>query len=126
MVIEKTVLDETEKKIREKTIGDFEQEEYEKEHKEVIEWKKPHQDLLYKILKYNPIDPLNDLYHKMIDYFGFTEKEKKLQWWIANVWVKQAARLMWRFEATYEDGEMFPEYSGGIVVSNHESHLDPF
>ncbi|MBN1215981.1 MAG: 1-acyl-sn-glycerol-3-phosphate acyltransferase [Candidatus Lokiarchaeota archaeon] len=124
MVIEKTILDKIEKEIEEKSIAEHEEEEQVVSHE--IQWKKPHQNFLYNLLKYNPIDPLNDFYHKIIEHFGLVEKEQRLQWWAANIWVKQAARLMWRYDATYEDGELFPDYGGGIVVSNHESHLDPF
>ncbi|MEJ2279390.1 MAG: lysophospholipid acyltransferase family protein [Candidatus Lokiarchaeota archaeon] len=95
------------------------------EQKEKL-FKKPHQNLLYKILKLNPIDPLNDFYHKIIDLFELTESEKRIQYWIGEIYVRQAARLFWRHEAVYEDGELFPEYESGILVSNHESHLDPF
>ena len=124
MVIEKTILDKVEKEIEEKSIAEYEEEE--NLSSKDINWRKPHQKFLYNILKYNPIDPLNDFYHKIIEQFGLEEKEQRIQWWIANIWVKQAARIMWRFDAVYEDGELFPDYGGGIVVSNHESHLDPF
>ncbi|MBY8981471.1 MAG: hypothetical protein KGD57_00860 [Candidatus Lokiarchaeota archaeon] len=125
MVIEKTILDKVQGEIEEKSIAEHEEEEQESVSKE-IKWKKSHQKLLYKILKYNPIDPINDFYHKIIEYFGYVEKEQRLQWWAANIWVKQAVRLLWRYEAVYEDGELFPDYGGGIVISNHNSHIDPF
>ncbi|MEJ2248274.1 MAG: lysophospholipid acyltransferase family protein [Candidatus Lokiarchaeota archaeon] len=121
MVISKTDVKKDESELEEKhEIVSIEEEE-----KEDL-FKKPHQNLLYKILKLNPIDPLNDIYHKIIDLLELTEAEKRVQWWLAEIYIKQAARLFWRHEAVYEDGELFPEYESGVVVSNHESHLDPF
>ncbi len=124
MVTSKSELDKELEEIKQKGIGDWEAEEESKS--EELKWKKPHQNTLYKILKYNPIDPINDFYHEIIDLLELTEKEQRIQWWLAEIWVKQAMRLIWRYEAVYEDGELFPEYGPGIVVSNHESHLDPF
>jgi 1-acyl-sn-glycerol-3-phosphate acyltransferase len=124
MVTSKSELEKEVDEIKQKTIGEWEAEEGSKA--EELKWKKPHQNTLYKILKYNPIDPINDFYHKIIDMLELTDKEQRLQWWAANIYVKWAMRAIWRYEAVYEDGELFPEYGGGIVVSNHESHLDPF
>lgn len=124
MVTSKSELEKEVEEIKQKSIGDWEAEEESKS--EELKWKKSHQNTLYKILKYNPIDPINDIYHKIIDLLDLTEKEQKIQWWIAEIYVKQAMRLIWRYEAVYEDGELFPEYGAGIIVSNHESHLDPF
>ncbi|MBY9006031.1 MAG: 1-acyl-sn-glycerol-3-phosphate acyltransferase [Candidatus Lokiarchaeota archaeon] len=124
MAIEKTILDKVEKEIVEKSITEHEEEEG--DTSDNIKWKKPNIKFLYNLLKYNPIDPLNDFYHKIIEHFGLVEKEQRVQWWLANIWVKQAVRILWRYESVYEDGELFPDYDGGIVVSNHESHLDPF
>ncbi|MBD3211417.1 MAG: hypothetical protein GF311_02325 [Candidatus Lokiarchaeota archaeon] len=124
MVTSKSELEKEVEEIKQKSIGEWEAEEASKA--EELKWKKPHQNTLYKILKYNPIDPLNDIYHKIIDMLELTEKEQRIQWWLAEIWVKQAMRLIWRYEAVYEDGELFPEYGPGIIVSNHESHLDPF
>ena len=124
-MVEQTDIEEKLEEIEEKSIGEWEAEEAEQKSEE-LKWKKPHQNMLYKILKYNPIDPLNDLYHKILDQLGWSETEQRLQWWAANIWVKFVGRLLWRVDVKYEDGDLFPEYGGGIVVSDHNSHLDPF
>ncbi|MFX0048430.1 MAG: lysophospholipid acyltransferase family protein [Candidatus Hermodarchaeota archaeon] len=101
-----------------KTIEEKEQED--------LDFGKRHQNATYKMLKYNPIDPLNDLYRKAIERLDLEEVEGKLQWWAAFIYVKFFARLLWNFKAEYPLGNMFPEYGPGILVGNHESHLDPF
>ena len=73
----------------------------EEKMKEELKLEKPHQNALYKILKYNPIDPLNDLYRDIIERLNLTELEKKLQWRAANIWVKLALRTFWNFKAEY-------------------------
>lgn len=93
---------------------------------EELKLEKPHQNALYKILKYNPIDPLNDLYRDIIDRLNLNELESKLQWWAAIIWVKQAVRMLWNFKAEYPTRNMFPEWGPVILVSSHVSHLDPF
>jgi len=93
---------------------------------EELKLEKPHQNALYKVLKYNPIDPLNDLYRNIIDRLNLNELESKLQWWAATIWVKQAVRMLWNFKAEYPTRNMFPEWGPVILVSSHVSHLDPF
>ena len=50
-----------------------------------IKYEKRHQDILYKILKYNPIDWLNNQYRKFIDIHHFNDIEGELQWWMAYI-----------------------------------------
>ncbi|GAG75646.1 unnamed protein product, partial [marine sediment metagenome] len=97
----------------------------EKEQKE-LDFGKRHQNATYKALKYNPIDPLNDLYRQAIEQLNLQDVEGKLQWWAAYVYIKFFARLLWNFKTEYPQGNIFPEYGGGILVGSHESHLDPF
>ncbi len=87
---------------------------------------KRHQSLAYKILKYNPIDPLNDLYHWIVDKMHFSKEEGELQWWAAYIYVKFVTRTLWNFKVDNVYKTLFPEYGGGILVGNHRSHLDPF
>jgi len=94
--------------------------------KEDLKLEKPHQNALYKILKYNPIDPLNDLYREIINRLNLTDLEKKLQWRAANIWVKLVCRMLWNFKAEYPMKNIFPEWGPVILVSTHVSHLDPF
>ncbi len=89
-------------------------------------YEKRHQSAMYKFLKYNPIDPLNDLYRALIDHWDFNEQEGRLQWWLAYFYVKLTMRVMWRYKVESVDGYLFPEYQQGIIISNHNSHLDPF
>jgi 1-acyl-sn-glycerol-3-phosphate acyltransferase len=96
------------------------------EENEELKFGKRHQNSMYQFLKYNPIDPLNDLYRQAIDRLNLGEMEGKLQWWAAYIYIKLFARLLWNFKAEYPLGNMFPEYGPGILVGNHESHLDPF
>ena len=93
---------------------------------EEIKYQKRHQDWTYKIMKFNPIDPLNDLYRYIIKRLDLKKIEGRLQWWTAYIYIKQAARMFWNFKAEYPKGNMFPEYGPGILVGSHESHLDPF
>jgi 1-acyl-sn-glycerol-3-phosphate acyltransferase len=98
----------------------------EDKEKEELDFGKRHQNATYKVLKYNPIDPLNELYRQAIDRLDLEDIEGKLQWWAAFIYVKFFARLLWNFKAEYPLGNMFPEYGPGILVGNHESHIDPF
>ncbi len=93
---------------------------------EELKYEKRHQDWTYKILKFNPIDPLNDLYRYIIKRLDLKQIEGRLQWWAAYIYIKWAARTFWNFKAEYPKGNMFPEYGPGILVGSHESHLDPF
>ncbi|MFX1235782.1 MAG: lysophospholipid acyltransferase family protein [Promethearchaeota archaeon] len=94
--------------------------------KEDLKLEKPHQNALYKVLKYNPIDPLNDLYRNIIERLNLTDLEKRLEWRAANIWVKLAARVLWNFKAEYPKKNIFPEWGPVVLVSSHQSHLDPF
>ncbi len=93
---------------------------------EELEYTKQHQNWVYKILKYNPIDPLNDLYRYIIKRLDLEHIEGRLQWWGAYIYIKFFARTLWNFKIIYPKGNMFPEYGPAILVGSHESHLDPF
>jgi len=93
---------------------------------EELKYGKRHQDWTYKIMKFNPIDPLNDLYRYIIKRLELKKVEGRLQWWGAYVYIKFFARTLWNFKAEYPKGQMFPEWGPGILVGSHESHLDPF
>lgn len=93
---------------------------------EELKYEKRHQDWTYKIMKFNPIDPLNDLYRYIIKRLDLKQIEGRLQWWAAYIYIKFFARTLWNFKAEYPKGSMFPEWGPGVVVSNHNSHLDPF
>ena len=43
---------------------------------EEIKFKKSSNEMANQILKYNPIDPINDLYRKVIEALRFEEEEK--------------------------------------------------
>lgn len=94
--------------------------------KEDLEFQKKHTNLLYKLMKYNPFDPLNDLVRSILDKFNLLDKFGHLQWWAAYIWVRESMRKLWNFKYDWVDGNLFPEYGGGILISNHQSHLDPF
>ncbi|MFW9785299.1 MAG: lysophospholipid acyltransferase family protein [Candidatus Heimdallarchaeota archaeon] len=98
----------------------------EEKMQEELKYEKRHQDWTYKILKFNPIDPLNDLYRYIIKRLELKQIEGRLQWWAAYIYIKWAVRTFWNFKAEYPKGNMFPEYGPGILVGNHESHIDPF
>ncbi|KKN09905.1 hypothetical protein LCGC14_1041950 [marine sediment metagenome] len=93
---------------------------------EDLEYSKRHQNWTYKILKYNPIDPLNDLWRYIIKRLDLEHIEGRLQWWAAYIYIKWAARTFWNFKVIYPKGNMFPEYGPVILVGSHESHIDPF
>ncbi|MFX1476959.1 MAG: lysophospholipid acyltransferase family protein, partial [Promethearchaeota archaeon] len=98
----------------------------EEKMQEELKYEKQHQDWTYKIMKYNPIDPLNDLYRYIIKRLDIKQLEGRLQWWAAYIYIKWAVRTFWNFKAEYPKGNMFPEWGPGILVGNHESHIDPF
>jgi 1-acyl-sn-glycerol-3-phosphate acyltransferase len=98
----------------------------EEKMQEELKYEKRHQDWTYKIMKYNPIDPLNDLYRYIIKRLDIKQLEGRLQWWAAYIYIKWAVRTFWNFKAEYPKGNMFPEWGPGILVGNHESHIDPF
>ena len=89
-------------------------------------YEKQHQSWVYKILKYNPIDPLNDLWRWIVKQFHLSEKELELQWWIGYIYCKFTMRTLWNYKVENVYGNLFPEYGGGVIVGNHTSHLDPF
>jgi len=93
---------------------------------EELKYEKRHQDWTYKIMKFNPIDPLNDLYRYIIKRLDLKQIEGRVQWWMAYIYIKFFARTLWNFKAEYPKGNMFPEWGPGILVGSHESHLDPF
>jgi 1-acyl-sn-glycerol-3-phosphate acyltransferase len=109
-----------------------EEEEEEKKSYDIIEkemelkYEKKQHDIMYKILKHNPIDWLNDKYRKFIDAHDLTEIEGELQWWAAYIYVKEVLRRLFNHTIENPYKTLFPEYGPGIVVSNHESHFDPF
>ena len=71
------------------------------EELEELKWEKKHEDILYKILKYNPIDAINDVYHDIIDKLNLTDLEQRLQWWAAYIYVKFVLRALWNFKVKY-------------------------
>ncbi|NVM37456.1 MAG: 1-acyl-sn-glycerol-3-phosphate acyltransferase [Candidatus Lokiarchaeota archaeon] len=93
---------------------------------EELKYEKRHQNWTYKILKYNPIDPLNDVWRYIIKRLDLKKIEGRLQWWAAYIYIKFFARTLWNFKAIYPKGNIFPEYKPAILVGSHESHLDPF
>ena len=93
---------------------------------EEIKFKKSSNEMANQILKYNPIDPINDLYRKVIEALRFEEEEKEIQWWGAHIYVHLLTRFVWRIKVENEGGHIFPQYGPGILISNHESHFDPF
>ncbi len=119
-----------EEKIRSKSFLQWEQEEKPKEDEE-LHFKKRSNELMNNIFKYNPIDPLNDIYRNFIRLMDLEEQEQELQWWAAHIYVHFLTRFVWRIEVQNVEGHLFPQYGnnkgyGGILVSNHESHFDPF
>ena len=93
----------------------------EEKMKEDLKYEKGHEDCLYKMLKYNPIDLINDEYRKLVERYDVEFTEQRLQWRLANFYVKFIGRLLWNFKAEYPNKNMFPEYGPGIVVSNHQT-----
>jgi 1-acyl-sn-glycerol-3-phosphate acyltransferase len=91
-----------------------------------LEYEKRHQSFLYKLLKYNPIDMLNDIYRQAIRELNLERLEGRLQWWAATFYVKLFVRTLWNFKAEYPTKNMFPEFGPVVIVSNHQSHIDPF
>jgi len=91
-----------------------------------LKYEERHHGFLYNILKMNPIDAINDLYRQAVKQLNIEHIEGRLQWWAAYIYIKWAVRTFWNFRAEYPKKNMFPEFGPGILVGNHESHLDPF
>jgi len=78
----------------------------EEKEQEDLDFGKRHQNATYKFLKYNPIDPLNDIYRQAIEQLNLQDVEGKLQWWAAYVYIKFFARILWNFKIEYPLGNM--------------------
>lgn len=98
---------------------------YTREEEEQL-FKKKHHNLLYKILRLNPIDSLNDGWRNLLKRLGLLEKHDELQWWAAYIYVREIMRRIWSYKIERVDGDLPPEYGPGIIIGNHQSHLDPF
>jgi 1-acyl-sn-glycerol-3-phosphate acyltransferase len=120
------VLEKTEKKGYQIAEEMESKKAMEEKMQEELKYEKRHQDWTYKLMKFNPIDPLNDLYRYIIKRLDIKKIEGRLQWWAAYIYIKWAVRTFWNFKAEYPKGNMFPEWGPGILVGSHESHLDPF
>ncbi len=119
MEIPKIDLKESEKQIKKEKVK-FEIEEKDKE----LEYEKPHEKALYKILKHNPIDYINNILRSICEKFTIQDEVDEFQWWLAYAfWCKSAMRLFWNYRV---EGPIPPEHGGAVIVSNHNSHLDPF
>ena len=120
MVIPKTDLKEEEEEIKKEKIK-FEIEEKELEE---LPYKKKAYNWIYKLLKLNPIDPINDFIRSILKKLTIQEEADELNWWFAyGTWCKAAMRAFWNYRA---EGPISPEHGGAVIVSNHNSHLDPF
>jgi 1-acyl-sn-glycerol-3-phosphate acyltransferase len=97
--------------------------EAKEEEKELV-YKKRHQNWLYKLLKLNPIDPINNIIRSILDKLTIQEEADELNWWFAyGTWAKSSMRAIWNYRV---EGPIAPEHGGAVIVSNHNSHLDPF
>ncbi len=96
------------------------------EKKEEPHYEKQHEKLTYKILKYNPIDPINDFGRKIAKRLQITDLVDHMHFWAVWVVTREVSRRYWNIRIEYVDKTLFPEFGGGIAVSNHQSHLDPF
>ncbi len=102
----------------------LEVKEAEKEKPKPSGFGKTMQDIMGFILKYNPIDPINDFARKVLSKFDLEDKFVALNWWgWAFPWIRYICRAYWNLRV---EGEMFPEYGGIIYCTNHVSHIDPF
>ena len=97
--------------------------EIDEKKEEDLVYRKESHNWIYKLLKLNPIDPINDYIHTIIEKMDLTEKSFDFQWHVAMIWCKFAIRIFWNYKA---EGPLPPEYGAAIIVSNHQSHLDPF
>jgi 1-acyl-sn-glycerol-3-phosphate acyltransferase len=122
MELEKSDIKPTKKVSNGKEKVDYDIVEQELE----LKYEKRSHDAMYKVLKHNPIDWLNDKYRRFLEMQHITETEGELQWWAAYIYVKETLRLLFNHKVENPYKTLFPEYGPGIIVSNHESHFDPF
>ena len=116
MVIPKTDLKETQKEIKKEKV----KLEIEEKDTDLL-YEKPHEKFLYKILKYNPIDYINNILRSIFNKFTIQDEVDQFQWWIAyGIWCKAATRLFWNYRA---EGPIAPEHGGAVIVSNHNSGI---
>lgn len=81
------------------------------------------QKILGRLLKRNPVDAVNRFTRWFLDKFHLLAKTDRMFYWSAWVVVRQFMRAYWNWRV---EGAMFPDFGRGIVVANHQSHLDPF
>lgn len=120
MELEKSDFKPTKKEDKEQVDYNLVEQELE------LKYEKKSHDTMYKILKYNPIDWLNDKYRKFLDMHQLSEIEGQLQWWVGYIYVKEILRRLFNHRVENPYKTLFPEYGPGIIISNHESHFDPF
>ncbi|MHA1293164.1 MAG: lysophospholipid acyltransferase family protein [Promethearchaeota archaeon] len=89
-------------------------------------FQKTHHNFLYRMLKWNIFDVLNDFGRKILKKLNLLEKTDELQWWAAFIWAKEAMRRLWDYRVEYQDKKLPLEYGPAIIIGNHQSHLDPF
>ena len=94
------VLEKSDYKITEKKPIEIEKEKlrYDIVEKDLeLKYEKRSQNWLYKILKYNPFDWLNNIYRKFIDIHHMEDVECQLQWWAAYIYVKDVLKVIMFF-----------------------------
>lgn len=101
-------------------------QKYGEQAEEKVLFEKPHQNFLYKLLKWNIFDAANDLWRSLLDGMRLLEKHDELQWWAAYIWVKESMRRLWDYRVEYQEKKLPLEYGPAIIIGNHQSHLDPF
>jgi 1-acyl-sn-glycerol-3-phosphate acyltransferase len=99
---------------------------YSPEEEKELNLQKKEPNFLYKLLRYNPIDIGNDIWRKIVRKMNLSDQHNTLQYWAAYFYTRAVARMLWRTKIERVDNDLPPEYGPGILIGNHNSHLDPF
>ncbi len=77
------------------------------------------------LIKCNPIDPLATISRKIMKTFGVLDVFDDFVYWnLGHCNFNKLFKTYWKYPVRGK--ENFPEYGGALVISNHQSELDPF
>jgi 1-acyl-sn-glycerol-3-phosphate acyltransferase len=95
----------------------------EEKHKPKIKYKK-FKDKLPDLLEHNPFDIGVDLLRKFLKSINATEDFDNFVYW--NSWWSWRVISRFIYSAKFVGKENFPEWGPALLISNHQSVLDPF
>ncbi|MHA1584902.1 MAG: lysophospholipid acyltransferase family protein [Promethearchaeota archaeon] len=76
------------------------------------------------LLECNLIDPFSTFTRKIMRKIGVVDVYDEAYYWNGRQFIRDFIKKFWKYNIKGESN--FPEYGGAVVVSNHQSELDPF